>query len=356
MVAQSRTSTWPASVAAVGEDRVVPTSAVVGHVRVGHEEVVGADAGHAAAALRAGLHGHELADTLRSPMTRRVRSPGTSGPGAAGPPSRTGRGGCRPDRRVAVRSPRGTRGRCRAPMRTSGRRCSRARPSRPGPARARARPAPSDPPRRRERGDLQQEVRLRDPVLARRDLAPHAARAARRWSRRTSRRSWSPGTAGRRNFASSMPDHVDLEPARVGRLVSSQMPAAWARLSMSSTPGITGAPGKWPSKNSSDPVTFLSATSRPRVVLQHAVHEPKGTGWDLADEAAMSIVERQWAARARPRARPLRSGGGLRRRAGAGLAAPRPEAVRAGRRDGSLSPVPRLGRRPSPEMSNSRSR
>ena len=44
---------------------------------------------------------------------------------------------------------------------------------------------------------------------------------------------------------------------------SSQMPAAWARLSMSSTPGITGAPGKWPSKNSSEPVTFLMATSRP---------------------------------------------------------------------------------------------
>src|SRR5207249_11704052 len=44
---------------------------------------------------------------------------------------------------------------------------------------------------------------------------------------------------------------------------NSQIPAAWARLSMSRTPGITGAPGKWPSKNSSEPVTLLIATNRP---------------------------------------------------------------------------------------------
>ena len=102
----------------------------------------------------------------------------------------------------------------------------------------------------------------------------------------TSRRSWSPGTAGRRNLASSMPTTWTSRRRGSGASLSSQMPAAWASPSMSSTPGITGAPGKWPSKNSSDPVTFLMATMPPgRIVLDDAVHEDEGVlGGDLADE------------------------------------------------------------------------
>ena len=46
----------------VGHDDVVAHLAVVGHVGVGHEEVAPADAGEAAAAGRAPVHGGELPD------------------------------------------------------------------------------------------------------------------------------------------------------------------------------------------------------------------------------------------------------------------------------------------------------
>jgi hypothetical protein len=62
MLALSSTSTCPASVAAVAEDGVVADGAVVRDVGVGHQQVVVADAGHAAAARRAAMDGHELAD------------------------------------------------------------------------------------------------------------------------------------------------------------------------------------------------------------------------------------------------------------------------------------------------------
>jgi len=45
--------------------------------------------------------------------------------------------------------------------------------------------------------------------------------------------------------------HPDLDPARIGAVVSSQIPAAWARDSRIRTPGMTGWDGKWPAKKSS---------------------------------------------------------------------------------------------------------
>src|SRR5262249_21019387 len=83
----------------------------------------------------------------------------------------------------------------------------------------------------------------------------------RRRRKRTSSRSWSPGATGRRNFAPSTPT-IWISTSR-GSFDSlrSHTPAAWARLSMISTPGITGSPGKWPAKKSSEPVTFFVATS-----------------------------------------------------------------------------------------------
>ena len=42
----------------------------------------------------------------------------------------------------------------------------------------------------------------------------------------------------------------------------SSMVATWASVSIMSTPGISGSPGKCPWKNSSFTVTFLTATIR----------------------------------------------------------------------------------------------
>ena len=50
--AQSSMMTWPASAHAVAEDHVVADAHVVRHVRVGHQQVVVADGGDQAAALR----------------------------------------------------------------------------------------------------------------------------------------------------------------------------------------------------------------------------------------------------------------------------------------------------------------
>ena len=50
--AQSSMVTWPASADAVAEDDVIADADVVRHVRVGHQQVVAADAGEQAAALR----------------------------------------------------------------------------------------------------------------------------------------------------------------------------------------------------------------------------------------------------------------------------------------------------------------
>ena len=88
-------------------------------------------------------------------------------------------------------------------------------------------------------------------------------RSPRRWTRRTSRRSWSPGTTGRRNFVSSKPTTRISSARGSGAAFSRKIPAAWASDSRMRTPGITGCPGKWPAKKSSAPVTFLKATSRP---------------------------------------------------------------------------------------------
>ena len=52
MSAQSPTVTWPASAHAVAEDHVVADVDVVRHVGVGHQQVVAADGGDQAAALR----------------------------------------------------------------------------------------------------------------------------------------------------------------------------------------------------------------------------------------------------------------------------------------------------------------
>ena len=62
MEAKSSTVDVAAEGRGVGEDRVVPDPAVVGHVGVGHEQVVGADLGDAAAEGRAEVDGHELVD------------------------------------------------------------------------------------------------------------------------------------------------------------------------------------------------------------------------------------------------------------------------------------------------------
>ena len=60
---------------AIGEDRVVADDAIVGDVRVGHEEIVAADAGDAAAFHRAAVHGAEFAETFSSPTSSEARSP-----------------------------------------------------------------------------------------------------------------------------------------------------------------------------------------------------------------------------------------------------------------------------------------
>ena len=52
-----------------------------------------------------------------------------------------------------------------------------------------------------------------------------------------------------------------------------RMPPACAIASICSTPGITGTPGKWPWKNGSLNVTFLSATHALVGQLEHAIDE-----------------------------------------------------------------------------------
>ena len=61
-MAWSSTVMWPPRVALLDMMTLVAHLAVVGHVGVGHEEVAPADAGEAAAAGRAPVHGGELPD------------------------------------------------------------------------------------------------------------------------------------------------------------------------------------------------------------------------------------------------------------------------------------------------------
>ena len=95
-------------------------------------------------------------------------------------------------------------------------------------------------------------------------LATAFARAmqARRAPIVTSRVSRSPGTTGSRNFAlstprSHVPDTVEPSGPCISRIV-----ATWASVSIMSTPGISGDPGKCPWKKSSLTVTFLTALMR----------------------------------------------------------------------------------------------
>src|SRR5579884_4249472 len=64
----------------------------------------------------------------------------------------------------------------------------------------------------------------------------------------TSIRSWSPGTTGRRNRAPSMATKYNSLCSRSSTSCSSRTPPAWAMASMISTPGMTGLPGKCPTK------------------------------------------------------------------------------------------------------------
>ena len=102
------------------------------------------------------------------------------------------------------------------------------------------------------------------------DAAGRRGRPAGGTSRRRSRR------RGSRRCAGSVDVLEQPDPRGLGQALHEQHP------------GMTGAPGKWPWKNSSDPVTLLMATRPPAgVVLDHAVHEHEGIlAGDLADEAA----------------------------------------------------------------------
>ena len=64
MLAKSSTVTWPPSVAMLPKIVSLPTLAVVRDVHVGHEHVAVADRRHAAAAARAAVDGHELAEDV----------------------------------------------------------------------------------------------------------------------------------------------------------------------------------------------------------------------------------------------------------------------------------------------------
>src|ERR1700722_10971536 len=78
----------------------------------------------------------------------------------------------------------------------------------------------------------------------------------------TSKRSWSPGRTGRRNFTlSSDMKYTTLLSASVIPPMSSTPPSC-AIASMISTPGMIGCPGKCPSKYGSLMVTFLMPTIR----------------------------------------------------------------------------------------------
>ena len=78
----------------------------------------------------------------------------------------------------------------------------------------------------------------------------------------TSRRSRSPGTTCRRNFALSTPRSQTRAVGGASARSSSSTAATCVSASIMRTPGISGEPGKWPWKNSSLTVTFLIATSR----------------------------------------------------------------------------------------------
>ena len=232
--------------------------------------------------------------TLRSPISSRVGSPRYFRSWGARPTEQNGkRWLSRADAWCRRRSRRGTRRRCRAPIRTCGPDHRSRRP--------RARPARAPPPAPRARsgstsgagrvGDLQQQA-WPPPRGARRSvhLARARGRAARAGAARcTSRRSWSPGTAGRRNLASSMPTTWTSRRLRVGGVLrAARCPAAWARLSMSSTPGHHRRAREVALEELLGAGDVLDRDQAARgVVLEHAVHEHERVlGGDLADQAA----------------------------------------------------------------------
>ena len=94
--------------------------------------------------------------------------------------------------------------------------------------------------------------------------ATAATTAIRRRRRRidTETRSRSPGTTWRRKRALLTPRSTARRVAVSPSGSSSSTAAAWTKVSIIKTPGITGLPGKWPWKNSSLTVTFLTATRR----------------------------------------------------------------------------------------------
>src|SRR5512140_211507 len=74
-----------------------------------------------------------------------------------------------------------------------------------------------------------------------------------------SRRSWSPGTTGRRNLQLSIPVKYAIRfPPPIA--LSARIPPVCARASTIRTPGMIGCPGKCPWKNGSLIVTFLMPT------------------------------------------------------------------------------------------------
>src|SRR5579884_265821 len=70
----------------------------------------------------------------------------------------------------------------------------------------------------------------------------------RQFSTLTSIRSWSPGTTGLRKRAPSMATKYSNFRSRSSTSCNSSTPPAWAMASMISTPGMTGLPGKCPTK------------------------------------------------------------------------------------------------------------
>ena len=75
-----------------------------------------------------------------------------------------------------------------------------------------------------------------------------------------SMRSWSPGSTGRRNRASSIDARRTSLRSRPVIDWRTSTPATWAMDSTMSTPGMTGYSGKWPAKKGSLAVTFLMPT------------------------------------------------------------------------------------------------
>ena len=335
------TSTWPARVAPLAKIVWLAHQAVVGDVGVGHEQVVGADAGQRRRRppCRGGwsrTRGSRCGRRSRGAWARR----GTSGP-AARRPDRAEREEVvvRADRGVAVDHDVGLEHGARADAHLAARRRSRGR---------RARPAPSTAPGRHPRGGVHVgRGQRRRPAAAGSPRPRGARRSAPRPARGTARprrcrtlhleAELVAGHGGPAELGVVDADDVDLEPAAGrARPSAARCPAAWARLSMSSTPGITGAPGKWPSKNSSEPVTFLMATSRPAGSCSSTRSTSTNGYWrgDLADEPA--DVDRTVIDGAARGARPLRAFGGRPPARGAGDRAPRLRLGRGG--SGRASP------------------